>query len=550
LSKRKVSFVADFFRKDILGGAESNDAALIKHLEDQGYEVELIQSAKLRYSDLVSNLSFFIFGNFVGLSEEVKRVFSDPQSRLDYIIYEHDHKYLKSRDPSKFKDFKAPPEQIINKEFYANARRVVVLSEVCKEVIQKNLNITNVTSIGTSLWTDKKLDLLYRLSNEKVNKKGYCVVTSNNPTKGSREASEWCSVNAPSFDYIGSQDEIVFLRQLQYREKLVFMPQVLETFCRLVAEAKMLDCKVVTKPKMLGMASEKEIWNLSGVELNEQLRSRVHKALSVFEDLIRYETIPSEPEGNGKVTVILNCYKRPQLLKEQITALQTQSVTPEDIWVWVNEGHHPEHGASSYEWLETLGIKVFKSNHNWKFFGRFAAAMLAKTKYIAMFDDDTLPGKDWLSSCLQTMKTHRGILGGVGCVLPGERYQGHHRVGWSNPSSQVTEVDLVGHAWFFEKEWMKYFWMEDPSSWENGEDIHFSYMAQKYGNIRTFVPPQEPSKPETMSSLKGMEYGVDEVATSVARNHEVFYRQRDEIVKKACEGGWKLIKFKGKHNGS
>ena len=37
-------------------------------------------------------------------------------------------------------------------------------------------------------------------------------------------------------------------------------------------------------------------------------------------------------------TVILNLYRRPDYLEEQIAALRSQSVPPSEIWLWVN-GH-------------------------------------------------------------------------------------------------------------------------------------------------------------------------------------------------------------------
>ena len=36
------------------------------------------------------------------------------------------------------------------------------------------------------------------------------------------------------------------------------------------------------------------------------------------------------------ITVVLNCYKRPEYLKEQIQAVRNQTVKPDAIWLWVN----------------------------------------------------------------------------------------------------------------------------------------------------------------------------------------------------------------------
>ena len=538
---RSIFFVADFFKNDLLGGAESNDSVLIEHLIKAGYEVNKVHAHDLKVEDLVSDSATFIVGNFITLSEEVKNAMAN--GKVNYIIYEHDHKYLKTRDPSVFPNFEVPSDQIINRLFYKNASAVVVLSEVCKKIIEKTLDIAHVYSIGTSLWSEGKFNMLEDLASEKKQKHTqYGVLNSENPIKGTSQSIKWCNNNNKEYELIGNSDEIVFLNQLRDCEKLVFIPQVLEAFCRLVAEAKMLNCKLVTTKALLGFASE-ECYNLSGKELISEMRARVEGALDLFESLIESST--SVKAESKDITAILTCYKRPQLLREQILSIKSQSAPASEVWVWINKSEENS-GSTEKEFQEILdehpAVKVFRNNHNWKFFGRFAAAMLAQTEYIVMYDDDTIPGEHWHRNCLDSMKRADGILGGVGCRLRGSVYRGHQRIGWSSPNEEMAEVDLVGHSWFFKREWMKYFWMEKPHTWENGEDIHFSYVAQKYGGIKTYVPPHPKDRSEMFSSLKGMEYGVDEVATSVSRNHEAFYKQRDECVQHAIKNGWQLVK--------
>ena len=83
------------------------------------------------------------------------------------------------------------------------------------------------------------------------------------------------------------------------------------------------------------------------------------------------------------ITLILNCYKRPEYLQEQIQAIKSQTIDVDDIWIWYNK---PESG-DQYD-LSSLGCKVITCNHNFKFHGRFALGLLAKTKYVAfdLFD--------------------------------------------------------------------------------------------------------------------------------------------------------------------
>jgi glycosyltransferase involved in cell wall biosynthesis len=301
-----------------------------------------------------------------------------------------------------------------------------------------------------------------------------------------------------------------------------------------VVEAKMLNCGVITKTKLLGAYSE-PWWRLNGYELINAIKQQQVKALQLFEKILRQD-LPNKLEHASKdVTVILNCYRRPEYLESQIKAIKEQTIQPKEIWLWVN--YHEDNKKIDFT---SLGVdRVFRNDYNWKFYGRFAGALLARTEYIAMFDDDTIPGNQWLENCFATMKTHEGILGGAGVILKDDKYFGHDRYGWSSQNEEVIEVDLVGHAWFFKTEWLQYLWKERPFTWENGEDIQFSYLAQKYGNIKTYCPPHPSSDRSLHSSLKGYELGVDSKATSATRNYSVFYKQRNACVKNAIDNGWK-----------
>ena len=50
------------------------------------------------------------------MSQEVKDEFS--KGDYKFIIYEHDHKYLRSRNPAQYVNYQAPQSEIVNKQFY------------------------------------------------------------------------------------------------------------------------------------------------------------------------------------------------------------------------------------------------------------------------------------------------------------------------------------------------------------------------------------------------------------------------------------------------
>lgn len=239
------------------------------------------------------------------------------------------------------------------------------------------------------------------------------------------------------------------------------------------------------------------------------------------------------------ITVILNCYKRPQYLQEQIEAIRSQTILTEDILVWSNK---PE--DQNQQDLSHLGVKTIMCNHNFKFHGRFTLGLLAKTKYVAFFDDDTIPGNKWFENCINTIEQGQdGILGTTGVYLLGDNYNYNTKFGWNgknNPST--TEVDLVGHAWFMKKDYLRYLWYEDPVSWNNGEDMQLSYQAQKYGNIKTYVPPHPPEDTSIWGSLPktGVKYGSDKAASWIHNSDHG--NLRDEIVQEQIKRGWKLCR--------
>ena len=164
-------------------------------------------------------------------------------------------------------------------------------------------------------------------------------------------------------------------------------------------------------------------------------------------------------------------------------------------------------------------------------------ALLAQTPYVAIFDDDTIPGKRWFENCLNTMKTHEGILGTLGIILKSNKYQGCGRAGWNGAKgTKPIEVDLVGHAWFMKRKWLQYLWYEEPISWENGEDIQLSYLAQKYGGVKTFVPPHPLEKRELWGSTQGMKLGADKQANYL-KHRTKHIQERNRCVTQAIKRG-------------
>lgn len=240
------------------------------------------------------------------------------------------------------------------------------------------------------------------------------------------------------------------------------------------------------------------------------------------------------------ITVILNCYKRIEYLKEQVEAIKNQTCPPEKIWIWVNKTEE----NSDYD-FDSLGLDtVVYSDTNFKYHARFSLGLLADTEYVAFFDDDTIPGSKWFENCLNTMDTHPGILGGAGVQIQTNGMYPYKRQGWPVKNENTVEVDLVGHAWFMKREHLSYLWYEEPYSLDNGEDMQLSFLAQRYGDVKTYCPPHPVQDPQMSSSVKP-HYGDDAKASYKGSVTSVpnFKKQRDDNVREFIKRGWNLINY-------
>ena len=265
----KITFIADFYTDVIRGGGEIVNDILIDGLERRGCSVTKLISSQTSINEIqLLKDSVFIVANFVTLKPEVLHSLQN----LKYIIFEHDHKYLKTRDPSPFRDYLAPQDQIINRDFYRNAMAVFCQSKVHAKVVRQNLHINNVVNLGCSLWSNDELDTLEKYSDsQKTN--GCAVLLSSNNVKGQAQAEAFCQSKDIQYQLIGSPKYEEFIKQLSSCDSIAFFSQVLESFCRLIVEARMVNCKLFTNSNN-GCVSEPWFRKYTGRQLIDFVRGR------------------------------------------------------------------------------------------------------------------------------------------------------------------------------------------------------------------------------------------------------------------------------------
>ena len=240
-----------------------------------------------------------------------------------------------------------------------------------------------------------------------------------------------------------------------------------------------------------------------------------------------------------EITVILTVWKRHHL-KKQLNYILNQTKKPYQIWIYQNESHMDIDIPDNLK--EKYNISLIQSKDiNFKFHGRFMLPLMCDTEYTAIFDDDTMPGKKWLENCLDTSKRNNCIVGANGRTMKegfekeNDQHMSAH--GDGRPVEQETEVDFVGHCWFFKTEWCKNMWKDRPLSWDNGEDIHFAAASQIYDGIKCYVPKM-PSNEKSMWGDTESHLGQDQHATWRLGNHGSL---RSEVTKYWYNKGWRPL---------
>lgn len=278
---RKIYYLSDFFSEQVLGGGELNDLELLNILNYKGYQVRKSNCHLVDVNLLKENKScLFIVSNFINLSEECKNFFIN---NLDYVIYEHDHKYLKRRNPALFKEFLAPKNEIVNLEFYKSAKKIFCQSSFHKSVVFKNTNLDNLESLSGNLWSIETLEFIRKLSKE--DKQNKCsIMNSKISHKNTNGGIKYANEKNLDYELIQSNNYYEFLTKLSKNNHFVFLPKTPETLSRVLVEARMLGCKVITND-LVG-ASKEEWFSLKGEQLIDFMKDKREEIYNKIVDII------------------------------------------------------------------------------------------------------------------------------------------------------------------------------------------------------------------------------------------------------------------------
>ena len=278
----RIQYISDDVKPGAHGG-ELNDQELLRVLEKE-LDTEIVFNRSS--ASALKNIEYykdnkndkFLLNSFFYIHHRNYLV-----DNLDYIVYEHSHKYDKySGDPSTYRNNKVP--EIGFKDVYVKAKAVLCQSKMHADTLKKNIPEANVINLSGNVWSEDALECMDTFRKIPKNDKVF-VYNHKHNFKNTAYNARFCERHGIDYDLIEAKPYIEFLETMAQYKAFVYFPGWMETLNRMAVECRMMGVGVVTDD-LLGAASE-EWFNLEGEQLTNLMRRRRHEiantVLQVFE---------------------------------------------------------------------------------------------------------------------------------------------------------------------------------------------------------------------------------------------------------------------------
>ncbi len=213
------------------------------------------------------------------------------------------------------------------------------------------------------------------------------------------------------------------------------------------------------------------------------------------------------------VDVLLTRFRR-NTLRRQLSRFSDQSLKPTTLTVFQNTLHYRLPSRR----LQHKSISSVINSDNTGHFGRFAYALNLKSDFIAVVDDDIMPGRNCLESYVSQAREFEAIVGGNGRIAEGNP---HRAQLYQPPDVGIREapvlVDFVGHMWVFRREWLFDMWAISPKTMATAEDMHLCFSAKLRSAVPAIVAAQ--TSTDELSDVALNKFAVDRHASHLQVSH-------------------------------
>lgn len=399
LMENKVIFVADIFEKDYAGGAELTSEALI---DKSPFDVVKIYARHVNL-DLIKKFanSVWIFGNFSTMDLNLIPTIA---TNLKYVVLEYDYKFCAYRSVERHLheagqecDCHQKDMGKIISAFYYAADHVFWMSHEQKKRYTDRFPFLadKGTTVLSSVFSDKFFSQIDELKNESKKRAGWVVLGSSSWIKGFEDAETWCKENGKEYSIVWNLPYEKILKKLSESEGFAYLPRGGDTCPRMVIEAKLLGCEVVTNDNVQHASEE---WYLAAPDaVCDYLRQRPEVFWGEVSKIVQ-----NEPSVSGYTTT-LDCIKHQYPYEDSIRSMLGFC----DEVVVVDGGSTDGTWEKIEEWAKSEPkIKAYRNERDWSH-KRFAVfdgdqKAVARSKCTGDFcwqmdADEVLPESAWSS---------------------------------------------------------------------------------------------------------------------------------------------------------
>lgn len=213
----------------------------------------------------------------------------------NYIIIEHDYKFVANRNPKQYITKIGNQEYInlvpdafkVNLDYYKNARRIFCQTRFHQSIFELN-NIgqyQRLTNFVSSIWSDIDLQMLRDINDNKLKNEYFGIHNHIFELKNTKGAIKYCEDRKWSYELIDNcPDRFDFLWQLSKCAALVFFPLTPETCSRICLEARCLNMNVICNNDF-GCTTE-DWFKISGHDMINFLESNTKKNIEMLKEYI------------------------------------------------------------------------------------------------------------------------------------------------------------------------------------------------------------------------------------------------------------------------
>lgn len=275
---RKIIYVADLFSEDYSGGAEKTTESLYPR-DKSGISFSKKRCTEISEDYIMENkdAEWYIF-NFSGLSDKNKISLC---KNTKFSIIEYDYKFCKYRSIRMHElrgegecDCSDQESSKINLVFYGMAKKVWFMSEQQRQIFLEKVKTIKLekTEVLSSVFHPGDLRFIDSLKgNEKD--ETYLIVKTSSWVKGYDQCLLYAKDKGLDYEVVENVPYHELLIKLSTSKGLIFLPVSHDTCPRLVLEAQMLGCDVITNEFVQHTTED---WSTSQESCYEYMKTRQH----------------------------------------------------------------------------------------------------------------------------------------------------------------------------------------------------------------------------------------------------------------------------------